>query len=629
MPCIAPGTAIEGSIGQLALRAAAPPRHATPELTCHAVLVDHPSAGRGGGTCGFDQQDTRRGGGRGQAAVLRERRHGESARASCVLSSRRLPQTLRSAPPQTPTTSLSCSQKIVVTVDLENNRLYETEQLNFGVSCVNSPTDQCPCPCNYATDANCQCRDLRQNISVAATKTAVYASYPLTYFRHFNGRPYEEIVVGSSCRDGENDAGATCGFAKLGGQDIPHSQGFCCSCPLFNLGGASTSLTRGNLQCGLISTQKSAHCLRLDATWWHAGFMIGEYALDFKINLNITTTTAAASAADANSTAAGNSTLGGGNSTGSSRTEVLAITPAQPFQRDSGRRVSAKLLGDLEAYQQAPQLDGKYLMIPTPAGEGPQESYSRRFNEWMVVDSSKVTTTGLECDKIGVDYAVFRNSQPNGCGTPQGSCLRNQIYDLYFQDLARIDSGREPLYFVGRYGGGTDNVQQMRAAEMPSGSLQLSLNLPIAAIKTSLLTLTVAADDVALVVNRCPAEIISIEVCTYDGKICGGFEAMAARGYLRVEVRNSGYVSSDYTITVNKCTAGVRPMQAQRSGIAPHPPWSFSSSCAWRQMQPPTAAAQCLSPTLWEMWLPPRASVFTQTPQTMRSHQTSLTLMTR
>ena len=137
MPCIAPGTAIEGSIGPLALRAAAPPRHATPELTCHAVLVDHPSAGRGGGTCGFDQQDTRRGGGRGQAAVLRERRHGESARASCVLSSRRLPQTLRSAPPQTPTTSLSCSQKIVVTVDLENNRLYETEQLNFGVSCVN------------------------------------------------------------------------------------------------------------------------------------------------------------------------------------------------------------------------------------------------------------------------------------------------------------------------------------------------------------------------------------------------------------------------------------------------------------------------------------------------------------
>ena len=54
---------------------------------------------------------------------------------------------------------------------------------------------------------------------------------------------------------------------------------------------------------------------------------------------------------------------------------------------------------------------------------------------------------------------------------------------------------------------------------MPSGSLQLSLNLPIAAIKTSLLTLTVAADDVALVVNRCPAEIISIEVTGMPGSL--------------------------------------------------------------------------------------------------------------
>lgn len=33
--------------------------------------------------------------------------------------------------------------------------------------------------------------------------------------------------------------------------------------------------------------------------------------------------------------------------------QVLEVTPVQPFQRDSSRRVSAKLLGDLESYQQA------------------------------------------------------------------------------------------------------------------------------------------------------------------------------------------------------------------------------------------------------------------------------------
>lgn len=56
---------------------------------------------------------------------------------------------------------------------------------------AHSPTQQCPCPCDYAADPECTCRDLRQNISVAATKTPVYASYPLTYRQDFNGRPYE------------------------------------------------------------------------------------------------------------------------------------------------------------------------------------------------------------------------------------------------------------------------------------------------------------------------------------------------------------------------------------------------------------------------------------------------------
>lgn len=39
------------------------------------------------------------------------------------------------------------------------------------------------------------------------------------------------------------------------------------------------------------------------------------------------------------------------------------------------------------------------------AGEGPQEAYSRHYEEWMVIDPGMVTTTGLECDKIGVSYS--------------------------------------------------------------------------------------------------------------------------------------------------------------------------------------------------------------------------------
>lgn len=95
---------------------------------------------------------------------------------------------------------------------------------------------------------------------------------------------------------------------------------------------------------------------------------------------------------------------------------------------------------------------------------------------------------------------------------------------------------------------------------------QLSLNLPLTAIKTSLLALSVAADDLQLVVNRSPAAIAGARVCTYDGAICGGFQAMATQGYLEVEVRNSGFLPADYVVTVVNCSEGVRPIQASPAG---------------------------------------------------------------
>lgn len=49
----------------------------------------------------------------------------------------------------------------------------------------------CPCSCNYATDSGCQCRDIKQAINVTLTKSAVYATYPLTYVKAFNYQPYE------------------------------------------------------------------------------------------------------------------------------------------------------------------------------------------------------------------------------------------------------------------------------------------------------------------------------------------------------------------------------------------------------------------------------------------------------
>jgi hypothetical protein len=93
------------------------------------------------------------------------------------------------------------------------------------------------------------------------------------------------------------------------------------------------------------------------------GYTLGEYTMDFNVALNITTTTVA------NSTVPG--VTSNGMTTGS---EVLTLNPSAPFQRSAGKSVSAKLLGDLLSYQQAPQLDGKWLMIPTYPGGGKKKT---------------------------------------------------------------------------------------------------------------------------------------------------------------------------------------------------------------------------------------------------------------
>lgn len=67
------------------------------------------------------------------------RRQQGSLPLDCASAGCTCPQTPAITVPhsQTPSTSLTCSQKIVVTVELENNKIYATEQLNFGVSCIN------------------------------------------------------------------------------------------------------------------------------------------------------------------------------------------------------------------------------------------------------------------------------------------------------------------------------------------------------------------------------------------------------------------------------------------------------------------------------------------------------------
>lgn len=348
------------------------------------------------------------------------------------------------------------------------------------------------------------------------------------------------------------------------------SQGFCCLCPQFG----GDPIPRGFRRCNWAVTwigggiPGSAHCLRYDDNWWYRGYKIGTYQLEFDVQIQINT-----------SSIIGNTSLSppflATNSSASTSTtqfnELLAVNPSRTFVTNTNRSVAVRLLGDLDSYKQIQILDGQWLLIPVQPGLAPNEIFTSNLDMWIVLPSEMVSMTG-ECDRIGVDYTSFRY-QTNGCARPIGSCLSNQIYDLGQADAARVAAGLEPLYNITRFGGGWSNARQIAAGAAGGG---LSLRLPLKGVRTSLVTLEVRADELQYVVNRAPAKIISSQVCTFDKITCGGFQSIAGKGLLLVEVKNIGSIAADYRASVTSCSDGVLPVIEQFSSILPGNSYNFT-----------------------------------------------------
>lgn len=47
---------------------------------------------------------------------------------------------------------------------------------------------------------------------------------------------------------------------------------------------------------------------------------------------------------------------------------------------------------------------------------------------------------------------------------PAGYCLRNQLYDYYYEDVNLYLSGKDVKYFISAYGGDPSNTQQVMCA---------------------------------------------------------------------------------------------------------------------------------------------------------------------
>ncbi len=417
---------------------------------------------------------------------------------------------------------LDCREKLLVSMVVENDRAYSTDHLEVSVGCVSD-----------GDGGGEKC--LETNMTIGITKTPASLLYALSNPTMYNGRPWEQYVetgAGSgrgTCVDSEFRSDATCGWATLRGSDVPDSQGFCCKCPSFG----GDSIYRGFRDCSysmswvLDGAASSAHCLRYDDNWWYRGYQIGTYQIDFQIQVHIDAPTL-------------------------NTTETLTLSPVRTVAPSGRGDVVAELVGDFAAYAELSSLRDHWLMIPVQPGLSPNQIFTSNLDMWSIFEQSLVSTNG-ECDKIGVSYTAFRY-QTEACDRPFGSCLNNQIFHYEMEDQERAARGLSPLYNIRRYGGGTDNVGQ--ALQGPDGLL---LKLPMAQMRSSVVTLSIKADDMTFVTNAGRATIVDASL--------DEFAAIDESGRLRVSVNNTSAKPAMFHVSVVNCTAELLPMLQQSAAV--------------------------------------------------------------
>ncbi|EFJ46134.1 hypothetical protein VOLCADRAFT_105708 [Volvox carteri f. nagariensis] len=476
---------------------------------------------------------------------------------------------------------VQCSDKLVITVTVANGQTLKTEELDLTVLCVNSPTGECPCPCNAAVDEDCSCRDLAAPMKVTITKSLLWASYPLTFVQQFNWKPVEIIQYTNSkkCRDGDYEQYPTCPYYYDGKDKVPDSQGFCCQCSSGEVWddtfGDLKYRTRANLNCDfrlgmLIGIYPAAaHCVQLDrfnfavSTRVGLGYNVGPPSLNFEIYVNIEIPTIPAgwsprvngtSSVSVNATTLSNGTLNTSQNTFVMRYETLTLSPSIPLAVSKTKMVSVKLLGDLAMYTMLPTFGHQMLMLPL-------YDIGNR-STWMLVDKSLISLDGRTCDKIGTSFSAFRY-QPSGCHRAVSTCLKGQLKDLYDEDMDRIKKGRAPLYMVSQYPG----YEQASFTAGKFGNETVFL-LPVTSQSQSVLTLTVSADKLRLITNRSPGKISDVQLCRFgNASHCGFFEA-GNRGYIRLNVTNTGRLDADYTVAVTNCSSNIRPIEARMIAVS-------------------------------------------------------------
>lgn len=308
---------------------------------------------------------------------------------------------------------LNCTDKMIVTLSLENSQMNGTESFETVFNSVTAPNSS-------------KTFIIQKPLKVFVQKSQVIARYTIIYKQDFNYRPVETIITTDifSCSDGAYDNNPNCGWqTDANGNRILNSQGFCCNCQFFEILGLESSQMNRAKDCGNLNIGEgsaTASCLRFDELYYGA-YQIISQDLYYTINIWIYE--------DGNDTALAS----------------FVLDPSSTVKTDPGLGCTAEIIGDFYPSQPPPPISSYYLLMPSrPTSNLIVQQGSMA---WMLIDPSLITFDGSECNKIGVSYDAFE-TQSSKCTQVVGSCLNNQLYDYYNSDLTYIQEGKTPQYLL-------------------------------------------------------------------------------------------------------------------------------------------------------------------------------------
>ena len=229
----------------------------------------------------------------------------------------------------------------------------------------------------------------------------------------------------------------------------------------------------------------------------------------------------------------------------------MELSPKNIINSDADNNILVKLIGDFLPADLFPRdLSDKYLLIPS----SPPDHINVRLGtqRWMLVDKTQFSLDGNECDKIGVGFFAF-NSQSERCNIESGSCLNNQIYHLFQQDIERLQVGKNPEYLL-KYDKNYDYSFYANGLNSRSFSYYLRGNL------NTLITLEINTDILKFVTNVSSGKIINIFV--------KDFEAMSDDGYMQIGITNTGFLTAQYIISYD-CNENIISLSSDEISLQP------------------------------------------------------------